>query len=50
MKGALFSNYFLEEGIKATEDWKRCSKEELDNLYSQISKIFKSFSQRKKTR
>lgn len=48
MKGSLFSNYFLEEGIKATEDWKRYSEEELENIYSKISEVFKSFSKRKR--
>ena len=48
MKGSLFSNYFLEEGIKATEDWKRYSEEELGNIYSKISEVFKSFSKRKR--
>ena len=48
MKGSLFSNYFWEEGIKATEDWKRYSEEELENIYSKISEVFKSFSKRKR--
>jgi len=48
MRGILFSNYFLEEGIKETEDWKRLSDEELEKLYFEIEKIFKSFSKRER--
>ncbi|MBA2849866.1 hypothetical protein G4V39_07605 [Thermosulfuriphilus ammonigenes] len=48
MKGSLFSNYFLVEGIKFTEDWKKCSEQELENFYSKAKQIFKHFSKRKK--
>jgi len=48
MKGTLLSNYFLEEGIKTTEDWRKFSERELENLYSKINEILKSFSKRKK--
>jgi len=47
MKGSLFSNYFLEEGIKTTEDWKRLSDEELQKLYLEIENKYKAFSKRK---
>ena len=47
MKGTLFSKYFIEEGIKATEDWGKVSEKELKRLYSEISKIFNSFGERK---
>ena len=46
--GNLFSNYFLKEGIKVTEDWRRISEGELDKLYSEMKKIFESFNKRER--
>jgi type I restriction-modification system DNA methylase subunit len=40
MQGSLFSSYFLEEGIRETEDWKRLSFEEVQDLFSKISEVF----------
>lgn len=48
MRGNLFSNYFLEEGIKNTEDWKRCTEKEIREIYSKIRSVYVQFSKRKK--
>ncbi len=37
MKGNLFTTYFLEEGIKETEDWKKLSAEELESFFLKVS-------------
>ena len=47
MRGNLFSSYFLEEGIKNTEDWKRCSSEELRGIYYKAKGVFTEFIKRK---
>ena len=48
MRGALFSNYFLEEGIKETEDWKNCTEEEVKKLFYEVKGRFEESSNRKK--
>ncbi|RUM43309.1 MAG: hypothetical protein DSY35_03830 [Desulfurobacterium sp.] len=40
MQGSLFSSYFLEEGIRETEDWKRVSSEELQDFFLRLSELF----------
>ncbi len=40
MQGSLFSTYFLGEGIKETEDWKRLSSDEIRNFFVEISTYF----------
>jgi hypothetical protein len=40
MQGSLFSTYFLEEGIRETEDWKRLSSDEVRNFFLENSTYF----------
>ena len=40
MQGSLFSTYFLEEGIRETEDWNRLSLDEVQNFLVEISTCF----------
>jgi len=48
MKGSLFSRYFLEEGIKNTEDWKNCPQKEVETIYNKVKILFEQFKDRKK--
>jgi len=45
MKGALFSNYFLNEGIKTTKEWEEIYDKKLDNIYSKVTKIFEEMKE-----
>jgi len=47
LQGSLFSSYFLEEGIRNTEDWKRCSDEEVSGIYHKAKDIFTEFTKMK---
>jgi len=47
MKGSLFSDYFLNEGIKNTEDWQRLSEKELNDAYVEARRRFNEFLERK---
>ena len=44
--GGLFSEYFLQEGIRETQDWKRLTDDELKKIYSEAKRIFEDFQQR----
>lgn len=44
-KRQLFSEYFLSEGIKSTDDYQRLSLEELKSLFNETEKIYLHFSE-----
>ncbi len=48
LQGTLFSSYFLEEGIKTTEDWKRLSDNKVNNAFAQIKELISGFQEREK--
>jgi len=41
--GQLFAQYFLEDGICQTENWKDCTAQIIDSFRSKIEPIFKGF-------
>ncbi|NPB04310.1 MAG: hypothetical protein GXO39_07875 [Thermotogae bacterium] len=47
-RGELFSSYFLSEGIRNTEDWKRLSDEELNELFKKVKDIYDNFAGKNK--
>ena len=47
MKGQLFSEYFLYEGIEANEDYQGLPLNAIKDLYKEISELYFDFAQRK---
>ena len=45
--GQLFSEYFLNEGIKETQDYLRLDDTELKKLYKEFKKLYEDFAKRK---
>lgn len=43
IKGQLLSEYFVEEGIKETEDWKKLDDKSIKILFKEIKKLYFDF-------